>query len=65
MHFAENIETLRLNITDLEALQIKREANNKGALVDIIRYSKDLIEIVIKYPRTVIDVTEYKRLNSN
>ena len=59
-----NTETLRLNISDLEALKIKQEANSKGALVDIMRYSKDLIEIKIYYPRTVIEVTEYKRLNS-
>lgn len=54
-------ETLRLNISDLEALQIKREANSKGAMVDIFRYSKDLIEIKIHYPSRVIDVTP-KRL---
>lgn len=59
-----NTETLRLNISDLEALQIKREANSKGALVDIIRYSKDLIEIVIRYPSQVIELnTVVKRLN--
>ncbi|MBK8453606.1 MAG: hypothetical protein WAQ53_13610 [Thiofilum sp.] len=54
-------ETLRLNISDLEALQIKREANSKGALVDIFRYSKDLIEIKIHYPNKVIEVNP-KRL---
>lgn len=59
-----NTETLRLNISDLEALHIKREANSKGALVDIIRYSKDLIEIVIRYPTKVIELnTVPKRLN--
>ncbi|MEN9435203.1 MAG: hypothetical protein RLZZ422_2792 [Pseudomonadota bacterium] len=56
-----NVETLRLNITDYEALQVKRDANSKGAIVDIFRYSKDLIEIKIYYPNKVIDVTS-KRL---
>lgn len=59
-----NIETLRLNISDWEALQIKKEANSKGAMVDIMRYSKDLIEIVIRYPSKVIELnTVVKRLN--
>jgi hypothetical protein len=56
-----NVETLRLNITDYDALQVKRDANSKGAIVDIFRYSKDLIEIKIYYPNKVIDVTS-KRL---
>lgn len=59
-----NTETLRLNISDLEALQLKREANSRGALVDIIRYSKDLIEIKIHYPNVIIDINPpRKRLN--
>jgi hypothetical protein len=57
-----NTEVLRLNISDYEALQIKREANSKGARVDIFRYSRDLIEIVIKYPQTIINITPPKRL---
>jgi hypothetical protein len=57
-----NMETLRLNISDESALQIRREALEKGALVDICRYSKDLIEIKIYYPNKVIEVTP-KRLN--
>ena len=59
-----NTETLRLNISDLEALQLKREANSKGAMVDIFRYSKDLIEIKIHYPNAIIDINPpRKRLN--
>lgn len=57
-----NTETLRLNITDYDALKIKSEKNREGCKVDIYRYSKDLIEIKIHYPNRVIDVTP-KRLN--
>lgn len=57
-----NTETLRLNISDLEALQLKREANSKGARVDIFRYSRDLVEIVIKYPNTIINIQSQKQL---
>lgn len=65
MHFAENIETLRLNITDLEALKLRERELEKGALkVNVSRIHSALIELEI-HKRTVIDVTEYKRLNSN
>lgn len=65
MHFAENIETLRLNITDLEALKLRERELEKGALkVNVSRIHSALIELEI-HKRAVIDVTEYKRLNSN
>ena len=59
-----NTETLRLNITDAEALQIKREANREGAMVDICRYSNNLIEIKIHRPNRIIDVTPHSKLAS-
>lgn len=64
MHFAENIETLRLNITDLEAVKLRREELERGAVkVNISRIHSQLIEIEI-HSRAVIDVTPMaKRLH--
>lgn len=61
MRFAENIETLRLNITDYEALKLRKEALEQGAeKVNINRIHSALIVIDI-YRRAAIDVTTYKR----
>lgn len=62
---SDHIETLRLNITDLQALEIRREALNRGAFkVNISRLHSQLIEIeIFNRPQlTVIDVTP-KRLS--
>ena len=52
-----NIETLRLNITDREALEIRREAIKNGCRVNINRACDNLIVIEIIHPDRVIDVT--------
>jgi hypothetical protein len=64
MRFAENVETLRLNITDLEAVKLRREELERGAVkVNISRIHSQLIELEIHH-RAVIDVTlQAKRLN--
>ena len=64
MHFAENVETLRLNITDLEAVKLRREELERGAVkVNISRIHSQLIELEIHH-RAVIDVTpRVKRLH--
>lgn len=48
MHFNNHIETLRLNITDIEALKIRERELERGALkVNISRVHSTLIEIEI------------------
>jgi hypothetical protein len=62
MHFAENIETLRLNITDLEALKVRERELEKGAKkVNISRIHSALIEIEV-HKRPCIDVTPSRLL---
>ncbi len=61
MRFADNIETLRLNITDYEALKVRERELERGALkVNVSRVHSALIVIDI-YRRAAIDVTPYKR----
>ena len=64
MHFSTQVETLRLNITDLEAIKLRREELERGAeKVNISRIHSALIELEIHH-RAVIDVTpQAKRLN--
>lgn len=48
MHFNNHIETLRLNITDIDALKIRERELERGALkVNISRIHSTLIEIEI------------------
>ena len=62
MHFMPNIETLRVNITDYEALKLREKELEKGAKkVYITRIHSALIEIEI-HQRAVIDVTPQQRL---
>lgn len=57
MHFAENIEILRLNITDLEALKVRERELERGALkVNISRIHSALIEIEV-HKNPCIDIT--------
>lgn len=64
MHFSTQVETLRLNITDVEALKVReRELERGAAKVNISRIHSQLIELEIHH-RAVIDVTPIiKRLN--
>jgi phosphopantetheine adenylyltransferase len=62
MHFTENIETLRVNISDIDALKIRERELERGAQkVNISRIHSGLIEIEI-HRRYCINVTP-KRLN--
>lgn len=64
MHFNPLIETLRLNITDLEAINIRNDEKKRGALkVNISRIHSGLIEIEIHHRPEFIDVTPTNRLN--
>ena len=61
MHFIPNIETLRVNITDYEALKLREKELERGAQkVNVTRIHSALIEIEI-HQRAVIDVSP-KRL---
>lgn len=64
MHFSTQVETLRLNITDLEALKVRERELERGAeKVNISRIHSALIELEI-HKKTCIDVTPItKRLN--
>lgn len=62
MHFTENIETLRVNISDIDALKIRERELERGAQkVNISRIHSGLIEIEI-HKRPCINVNP-KRLN--
>ena len=62
MHYTPHIETLRVNITDGEALKLREKELERGAQkVNITRIHSALIEIEI-HQRSVIDVTPRPRL---
>ncbi|WP_020559020.1 hypothetical protein [Thiofilum flexile] len=63
MHFDNNVQTIRLNISDDQALQIReRELQRSGVFkVNVSRIHSALIEIEI-ISRPIIDVTP-KHLN--
>lgn len=57
MHFNDSVETIRLNITDLEALKIRERELERGALkVNVSRIHSALIEIEV-HKKTCIDIT--------
>jgi hypothetical protein len=63
MQFAENIETLRLNITDLEALKVRERELERGALkVNVSRIHSALIEIEV-HKKPCIDITPLRLTN--
>ncbi|WP_020559028.1 hypothetical protein [Thiofilum flexile] len=63
MHFDNSVQTIRLNISDDQALQIReRELQRSGVFkVNVNRIHSALIEIEI-ISRPIIDITP-KRLN--
>lgn len=64
MHFSTQVETLRLNITDVEALKVRERELERGAeKVNISRIHSTLIEIEV-HKKPCIDITpQAKRLN--
>jgi phosphopantetheine adenylyltransferase len=59
MHFNDNVETLRLNITDIEALKVRERELERGAQkVNISRIHSGLIEIEIHLIPHIIFTTE-------
>lgn len=64
MHFNDNVETLRLNITDIEALKLRERELERGAVkVNISRIHSSLIELEV-HKKPCIDITlQAKRLN--
>ncbi|WP_020560821.1 hypothetical protein [Thiofilum flexile] len=63
MLLADNIETLRLNITDYEALKIRERELERGAeKVNISRVHSGLVQIEIHH-RTLIEINSQKRIH--
>lgn len=57
MHFNNHVETLRLNITDVEALKVRERELERGAeKVNISRIHSALIELEI-HRKPIIEVT--------
>lgn len=57
MHFNNHVETLCLNITDVEALKVREQELERGAeKVNISRINSALIELEI-HRRPMIEIT--------